>query len=74
MSRVYQLGVVFLGLLLAAVIAEVSLAQSEEPTCEDRCVEVEDACLEACDEAADPEACEVACTQRADACLERCDS
>jgi hypothetical protein len=54
--------------------AGAACAQDEEmgSDCEEACYEAEDACMQECADADDPDACEEACAQESEACLEQC--
>lgn len=72
MLRTFWLALVLQGGLLAVPVG-VSRAQIDEPSaCEQRCLEAEAECLDACAAQPNPVECEAACREAAEECRRQC--
>jgi hypothetical protein len=61
---------IFAALLL---VSPPSAVADSRASCEEACIQREDACYERCDRSDEPEDCALECQSTADACLEHCE-
>ena len=74
MLRALRLGTAFLGFCVATSLSQTASAETDALPCEEVCADAEDACLDACDGAEDPDDCELSCDDSAEACFDRCEA